>query len=68
MADRIAELTAAGMVFDNPPSSEVVNRINNLDPSDYAVLLKMTPQLSTPQTGPTLRYQNGGFQFRSVEK
>lgn len=68
MADRIAELQAAGMVFDDPPSQQIVERINKLSETDFATLLSITPQLSVPKTGPTLRYQNSGFQFRAFEK
>ena len=68
MADRIAQLQDAGMVFDDPPSQQIVERINKLSDSDFATLLSITPKLSVPRTGPTLRYQNSGFQFRSFEK
>ena len=69
MANRIAELAAKGMVFDDPPDQQVVDRINALSDADYTVLRdNITSQLSTPPQGPTLYYKKGGFQLRSFEK
>jgi len=62
---RLQRLKDAGMVFEDPPSPDVIRRIDALSDDEFASLLAITSTLSTPQTGPTIEYLNGGFQLRS---
>jgi len=62
---RLQALKDAGMHFDDPPNDKVIARIDALTDDEFASLLATTSRLSTPQTGPTLEYLNGGFQVRS---